>query len=114
MEPIKPAGKPRVTHEPKRKTGNFVPLPALEDVDRADPEEDARRSIESGDYRFAGIWSFSLVVPGVPTKLVDKYGKKGVVGTGCIRTAKQQPLYDAAHKYVRRYNHFLSKELSSR
>lgn len=114
MSQIRPSGNRKPEHKIDREYVTMVDLPNLDDVPGANPEEDARKSIEAGDYRFAGVWSFYLDVPDVPWRLVDKYGKKGVWGTGCVRNPQQQPLYDAARKYVRKYNDVLMKRIEAK
>lgn len=55
------------------------------DVDwlyRANPIDDFIDSVEHNDYRFVGIYGYSLTVPGVPLRCIDvKKDVKPIEGT---------------------------------
>ena len=85
-------------------------LKSLEWVDEADPVADSQNAIEREDFRFKGVYGYSLYVPGVPNDcILGSEGRNKIVapieGTSdAIPSYEYARLQAIATEYAEWYN----------
>lgn len=72
----------------------------------ADPEIDFRSAIREKDYRFMGVYGYSIMVPGVSMKCLDfEKDINPIVGTSDATGSYEMELFNTiAHVYAKNYN----------
>ena len=81
-------------------------------LDTANPTEDAKKSIETGDERLLSVIGIVRYIPGVDQKdyqkLADSYGLRDIEGTSDGLVSKEHKrLNDLARKYAKKYNEYV-------
>lgn len=81
----------------------------LQWIKDADPQLDASKALESGDFRLMGLAQRSVIIPGVPLDRMSQYELKcgvkimeGVSDT--VLNNEHLKLMQQAHKYALQYN----------
>jgi hypothetical protein len=101
----------------------------------ADPAKDLEIALKQGDYRFVGLMSYALMVPGVDQDLFHKnyehkFGFKVIKGTSkeprssergiladlrdYFEIPEQEEIVRIGTAYAERYNRFLEKEIANK
>lgn len=82
----------------------------------ANPLEDFKESVNSNDYRFVGVYGYSLTVPGVALKCIDiEKDVKPIEGTSDSYSSYEEEKFNAVAKvYADYYNFQLIKYLESK
>ncbi len=72
----------------------------------ADPEKDFRYAISNNNYKFKGIYGFSLTVPGVGDNCIDLSNDVDpIIGTSDATNNYEQRIFNAvALTYAKEYN----------
>ncbi len=72
----------------------------------ANPEEDFQVSIERNDFRFMGVYGYSISVPGISMKCIDVNEDVNLIsGTSDATESYEQRLFNAvAQVYSEEYN----------
>ena len=72
----------------------------------ADPEKNFRVAISNNNYKFKGIYGYSLTVPGVSSKCIDlSEDVDPIVGTSDATESYEQRVFNAvAQTYAEEYN----------
>jgi len=82
----------------------------------ANPLEDFKESVNRDDYRFVGIYGYSITVPGVKLKCIDvDKDVKLIEGTSDSYSSYEEEKFNAVAKvYADYYNFQLMKYLESK
>jgi len=86
---------------------------ALNQLISMEPEIEVKASINKNDFRFIGIYGYSLYAPNVERKCVKiKYDIKPIKGTTDATDNYEQRLFNSvAHAYASEYNSILKHYL---
>ena len=83
----------------------------LKQISKADPKKEFKKAIAKKDYRFMGVYGYTLMVPGVPdydVKYSKKYKVWGIPGTSdAALDVKHWKLIKKVKKYAEAYNKLL-------
>jgi hypothetical protein len=75
---------------------------------KQDPEKEAYKAIANNDYRFLGVMSYSVSIPGIDARdwhYIDQYGCRIIDGTSdFIANSKIQEIMRMAPGFCERYN----------
>lgn len=101
------------TGVPQRKALHF----SAAEMDRRNPERDARVAIKKGDLDFVGVYGLTVLIPGAQEYYdahQNSVGVKVIKGTSdYVENNKVQRLNEAGQRYARRYNLVILKHLES-
>lgn len=80
---------------------------------RANPIDDFEKAVKHNDYRFVGIYGYSITVPGIPLKCLNiKKDVKPIEGTSDSSSSYEERKFNAiARVYADDYNFQLLKYL---
>ena len=83
---------------------------------KANPLDDFKEAIERDDYRFVGVYGYSLTVPGVKLKCIDAAKDvKPIEGTSDSSSSYEEEKFNAIAKvYADYYNFQLIKYLEDK
>ena len=85
-------------------------------LDLQDPEDDLQENLAKGDYRFIGIYGYTLFCPGAEELAygqIEKYGIRPIKGTSDTVASKEHgQLIESATQYAKRYNQALIRKLN--
>jgi hypothetical protein len=88
----------------------------IRDLESSDVEKDAEEAVNRKDFRFVGIYGYSIHLPTVPDEkrfdVIDEYGVRPIDETSdAIESETHGRLQNVTVEYARKYNAILTKHL---
>lgn len=82
----------------------------LNEIEGANPARDLQAAVARKDFRFVGIWGYTVEVPGLNEndKRIQEQGVRMIEGTSDALTNELAAKFqEKARSYAERYNHLL-------